>query len=398
MAVKLILEDPVVARMGETMEEVGWGPWQYPTLAKADDGRLVLSCSSGPDSSTSFGHEIHWAVSKDDGRSWEISDPSIKKYDGLKLRDGRILRRPARKITPVKKEDLPAPIATHPIQGEVYLYDDLKDGLMSKEWYFTRTDPDGSVEELYSPIRWPYMATTYLHDALLTPFPFGKPHQAPDGSVWVTHYGIIPSPENGGYSPFYNTFFLRSKDCGESWELMSWIPYTPDLRDFAGAYTEAEGFCEVDISFMPDGSMLSLLRSGSTTPSYISHSPDGITWEKPVLFDKCGVWPTLLTLDCGVTVTGYGRPGFFLRATDDPAGRVWEDPIELLPYKDRSDEANEPPENPGADWQFGTCSYCDLLPLGPDEFILAYSDFYYPAPDGKKRKAVLTRRVKVVKS
>jgi len=39
MSVKLIMEEPVVARWGETMEEVGWGPWQYPTLSKADPRR-----------------------------------------------------------------------------------------------------------------------------------------------------------------------------------------------------------------------------------------------------------------------------------------------------------------------------------------------------------------------
>lgn len=398
MSVKLIIEDPVVARWGETMEEVGWGPWQYPTLSKADDGTIVLSCASGPDSSTSFGHELNWAVSADDGRSWSIADPSVKVHAGTRLPDGRILRNPSRKITPVPEDQLPEPIAVHPVQGKVFLMDDLPDGMVSKEWLLTRTTKDGGVEELRSPIDWPYFATTYKYESLLTPFMFGRPRIAPDGSVWMPHYGIIPSPENGGYSPFYNAFYLKSTDCGESWSLESWIPYTPDIREFPGAFTDAEGFCEADVAFTPDGSMISLIRSGSTTPSYITRSADGgKTWEKPRIFDKCGVWPTLLVLDCGVTVAGYGRPGFFLRGTDDPSGMEWGDPVALIPYANRSREGNTVPENPGDDWKFGTCSYCDLLALSADEFLLAYSDFYYPDDAGIKRKAVLTRRVKVIK-
>lgn len=398
MSVRFEMEAPVVARWGETMEEVGWGPWQYPTLSRADDGMLVLSCGSGADSSESFGHELNWASSADCGRSWSIADPAVKVHAGTRLQDGRILRIPGRKITPVPEEALPEPIAVHPIQGKVFLLSDLPDGMVSKEWLFTRTTPEGGTEELYSPIQWPNYATTYKYHSLLTPFMMGRPRLAPDGSVWCPHYGIIPSPENGGYSPYYSAFYLRSRDNGESWQLESWFPYTPDLREFAGAFTDAEGFCEADIAFPPDGGMISLLRSGSTTPSYITRSADGgKTWEKPRIFDRCGVWPTLLVLGCGVTVAGYGRPGFFLRATEDPSAMKWEEPVALIPYADRSGEANDPPEAPGDDWKFGTCSYCDMIALSEDEFLLAYSDFYYPDETGLKRKAVLTRRIKVIR-
>jgi len=157
------------------------------------------------------------------------------------------------------------------------------------------------------------------------------------------------------------------------------------------------------LAMMPDRSLIcTFLTGGTIEPENancveVTRSFDGgKTWEKPRLFDKCGVWPCLLVLDCGVTVAGYGRPGFFLRATEDPEAENWEDPIALIPYADRSGEANNPPEKPGDDWKFGTCSYCDLLALSADEFLLAYSDFYYPDDAGIKRKAVLTRRVKVV--
>ena len=41
----------------------------------------------------------------------------------------------------------------------------------------------------------------------------------------------------------------------------------------------------------------------------------------------------------------------------------------------------------------GTCSYCDLLPLGDDRALIAYSDFKWPDKTGAKRKTILVRTV-----
>lgn len=132
--------------------------------------------------------------------------------------------------------------------------------------------------------------------------------------------------------------------------------------------------------------MVTLFRSGSCTPSYIAHSYDGgNTWTKPEKFDRIGVSPQLLTLDCGVTLASYGRPGVFLRATSDSHGKEWDAPIELLPFI------------PLESWTWGcdSCSYTSLLPLDEHTAMLAYSDFRVKDEEGKKRKCLIVHKIHV---
>lgn len=394
---KLTVSEPRVIVRGDTMEDVGWGPWQYPMLYQKDDGTLLTSCASGADSYTSYGKEIHWYSSADRGMTWKPETPAVKVYAGTLLPDGSRLYTESRSAVPVARELLPKEIAKHPVHGDVLLLREIDDSLTPKDWVYRLREPDGSLKTFrWSIADWPNYALNWKEGSLITPWPCGRQRVAPDGSVWQTHYGILPDPVTGGYSPYYTAYYLRSADRGETWEIRSRINYRPDVSEFAGAFTQAEGWCEADLFFPPDGSMVTILRSGSVTPSYIARSVDGgRSWSEPVKFDTCGVWPTAVTLGCGVTIAGYGRPGFFVRASLDPAGMRWEAPVELLPARDRNDEANV--RHPVFDdaWAFGTCSYCDLLPLSDRECLVAYSDFYYPDPNGPKRKTILVRTLTV---
>ena len=137
---------------------------------------------------------------------------------------------------------------------------------------------------------------------------------------------------------------------------------------------------------MPDGGMITLMRTGSFTPSYLARSTDGgRTWSKPVQFDRCGVLPRLMHLDCGVTIATYGRPGMFIRATDDPSGQIWDDPIEVMPWKD-------PKTN--KDWE-DSCYYTRLLPVDDRTIMMAYSDFRVKDENGVDRKCILVRTIHV---
>ena len=129
--------------------------------------------------------------------------------------------------------------------------------------------------------------------------------------------------------------------------------------------------------------MLCLLRSTEghgVGPVYRSHSTDrGRTWSRPEVLDRLGVRPRLLVLDNGVTLATYGRPGLYLRATADPAGRRWDAPVTLVA--------------PSETFQQDTCGYACFLATGPDRAFVAYSDFNWPGPDEKPRKTILVRRV-----
>ena len=94
-----------------------------------------------------------------------------------------------------------------------------------------------------------------------------------------------------------------------------------------------------------------------------------------------------MTLDCGVTLASYGRPGVFLRATDDPHGKVWDAPIEIV-------SGIMPGDTDRPDW-LGTCSYTGLLPLDECTAMLTYSNFRVKDREGKERKCLMVRKIHV---
>ena len=114
-------------------------------------------------------------------------------------------------------------------------------------------------------------------------------------------------------------------------------------------------------------------------PLYAARSWDGgSTWDMPRPFDRFGVWPQLLTLQNGVTLACYGRPGLYIRAAGGPDAREWGRRLSVVS-----------PGKIGAD----TCSYADLLALNDHEALLVYSDFNVMNPQGELCKAILARRV-----
>jgi hypothetical protein len=138
---------------------------------------------------------------------------------------------------------------------------------------------------------------------------------------------------------------------------------------------------------MPDGSALVLMRTTDGEgigPLYWSRSTDsGKTWSPPAVFDDLGVWPQMLTLENGVTLAAYGRPGLYIRATTDPAGLKWEKRVTVV----------EPARITGSE----TCSYASLLPLNGHTALVAYSDFNLRNADGKRCKGIQVREVTVTK-
>ena len=85
-----------------------------------------------------------------------------------------------------------------------------------------------------------------------------------------------------------------------------------------------------------------------------------------------------------MTVSTFGRPRIYIRATSDYSGVEWEDPIEIeLSEADR----------------IGTrsCCYTRLLPLNENTLLMVYTDFNYPNQNGEGTlKTILVRTVTIV--
>ena len=196
-----------------------------------------------------------------------------------------------------------------------------------------------------------------------------------------SNYGLY-APQ-GRLAEHWAVLLLRSTDYGRSWDLHSTIPYEGDPQADA-AWDERDGFSENNLAFPADGSLICFLRTtdgNGIGPMYATRSTDGgATWSRPHQFDDLGVWPAVVELGCGATLIAYGRPGLYLRATQDPGGQTWSDRVTVVA-----------PGEVGRD----TCSYSDLLALDDHKAIIAYSDFAVTGADGLPHKSIMVRTVSV---
>lgn len=392
---RITLSEPKIVAMGPCSETAGWGVYQFPDLWKLPDGRLLYSFHDAADSVTAYGSEKRFCLSCDNGNTWaEVPKGEIAHLMGLQLSNGDLLRFQELPSIPTESLNLPEPVGTSVKGFTVYKMADLPDGICQKSWQFiriTEAHPDGITES--ATIHWPHMFTAAAKGVLIQPTPRGRLRLAPDGSLWMPHYtaaGI--DPESGELvSRQMSNYLFRSTDNGHTWDLMTFLPYHPASDREA----HHEGYNENDIAFAPDGSMIRLIRTQVIYPTrefepmLITRSTDGgHTWTEPEYFDFTGVWPCLLTLGCGVTLATYGRPGLFLRATNDPACLQWEDRMELIHSSGERD-------TPGSVLNRATCSYTDMIPLDDHTAGLAYSDFTIKDENGVPRKTMMFRTITV---
>jgi hypothetical protein len=199
-----------------------------------------------------------------------------------------------------------------------------------------------------------------------------------NGDLLATMYGNYTGdniPADGYPEEFkffkYRTVAVFSSDNGRSWGRPVTVAYDRQLArgtdpdssvqtiSVVPAVTQ-EGFCEADVTRAPNGDLICAMRSGGRlgvrsapifpTPLYVSRSMDeGQTWTPPVQAADRGVSPYLVTLENGVIVCAYARPGCWLIFSDDN-GQSWK-----------------------GSFQFGTSdSYCNVFAVGPDEILVLY--------------------------
>ena len=217
-----------------------------------------------------------------------------------------------------------------------------------------------------------------------------------DDSFLAVHYGIRLNPDRSPRLK-WECWCHRSVDGGMTWQFWGIIA-RDDTHPLAG-YTEPR------VTVLPDGSLLAALRTecAQSGAMYRVRSTDGgKTWSVPTELFPFGVLPQLLTLENGVTVVAFGRPGVHLLFSKDGQGGQWDGFTTLVAESYAGTGlagvgiGYQPGEDPeGRPRQTRTSGYTSLLSLGHDRFMIAYDQFDYPNADGHPRKTILVREITV---
>lgn len=388
---KVIFSEPTLVAMGPDSRTAYWGPYQFPTVWKLEDGRLVYTFSADADSEAAYNAEQGCRVSEDMGKTWKPArERDFRDLIGIRAQNGDLVRFESCWSIPLDQVSLPQSIGCTNYGHTIYRVCDMDPSQSPLTWRIYRRpagEERAALEEVE--VHWPHMIVRSTRGAFVPPSVRGRLRKAPDGTLWMPHYYLAGTdPQSGELIPHLCNYLFRSTDSGRTWELMHFLPYFPDGETWRDEY---EGYGENDITFCPDGSMIRLIRTNWWAPSvYVRSEDGGKTWTEPQIFDSHGVWPCLLTLKCGVTLASYGRPGLKLRATADPSCKTWEDAIELI-HSTAFDEGGDR----SSMMNMATCGYSQLIALDDHTAMLAYSDFNVKDADGVPRKCLMCRTVTV---
>ncbi|MBQ6922497.1 MAG: exo-alpha-sialidase [Clostridia bacterium] len=441
----LVKNIETVVYTGKKNEDAIWGETQFPHLYDMPNGNIGLMVHDANDVWTDLTLEpkAKWFVTGDKGKTWRPATKEEKDSMGTALPNGDYLRPLANDPTslkgvsesdwyfgtkrlptdgnivppkPDKPDTLPRYITAFlDIFGQsykVYWLDSIPDKMIEKRFAFNRYSGETAKSGIeYSLPDWKYRLSLgfYTADDYMLDnaglYPCRDVKVAPDGSLYIAHYvarGKGANPFTGAYEGTTNSYFFRSMDNGKTWEVVGYIPYKePDEEKDKFAHLK-EGFSEPDIEFMPDGSMLCILRTCDVFmgapewgPTYLSRSVDGgKTWSKPKYFKDRGALPKLLQLKNGITLAVITRPGIYVYASED-CGETWSTVLEIMTDKDRSNLANEVPKIPDFHQWCGSCCNCSIKAISDNSALLAYSDFYIPDENGVKRKGIKSMVIKV---
>lgn len=421
---QILLDDPVVvAQAGVAVRQ--WGEFQFPGIERLPDGRLHVTYTpvGYRDSAMDYGKPVAHAVSADEGKIWTtVSQKDATGHkdvfsSGTLLANGDRLtavRRKTIKVTDNIRRMLPRPLAGHSC---IFKAKDFPKELAGYRMFRL---PAGKTHwrEEYAGVNIPgavrgIIATDVEVDRSgqirsmkkgILPFPsIGREASTRQAGIVLKNGTLLFATHNkrlveGKLREDSAIVFLASTDHGHTWRLKNEIPYQPDKQNDPTwkereEFSRHEGFVEPAITLLPDGSIFCLIRTtfGGMVigPTYWTRSTDeGKTWSHLKVFDDSGVLPKLLTLENGVTLACYGRPGFYVRASSDHSGTIWGDRVEIIkPGLNRNN----------CSWLTrDTCGYGDLVALGNDSALVVYSDFEYPGPSYRIAcKTILVRKVTV---
>ncbi len=405
---KINLSEPTVIFQGEEGDQ-GWGKHQFPELRYTTGGKIRARWSYGRDFAGTREKVYYYYLSEDGGKTWYEGNEEPKPL--LKMPNGKYYINIKPYQAPYTKElelDRFTPAAEWMDgRSKLHFLDDVKDDELGKKYNvdgftFLEYDPEtGKTEEFEGKVNWPNAVLCSWHTGFT-----GNPAYMfdncganvivnPDGSMFFTVYAIgldaTADREHAvfdGFAGEHTVYVFESHDCARTWNFVSQVH--PDARiqaeskDFEDYKSEYEGFTEPRMHRLPNGDFIMLLRTGMSRTMYVTYSHDNCrTWTEPKVFDEFGVLPQMLTLDCGVTVTSYGRPNLRLRTSTDPKCEEWSEPTKIFVSDDEPNYRNR------------SCFYTSLLPVDDHTCLLMYMDFLYPNKNGVRVRSAIVRTLTV---
>ena len=381
----VVLSKPKV--LAQAKEEESWGFFQFPKISKTDENELLVSWSMKEDSHTAYGDDTcGMLISYDEGNNWDIPNKTYyeKSKSGVYLPNEVFLQT----YTPAPKDIkeytvFPKPLNADAISGyKFYLENELPEEL--KGVYFDVYNKYNSQSSIiHASLNDPGLCRYAINDLMPIVW-WGDIKRQHDNSLITGVYGTFYQNRDGTIKNWGISFY-KSVDNGHHWSIIGKIPFEINGKDI---FKGGEGFGEPTIEILKDKSLMCVMRTGSASPMYKSFSKDGMNWSEPEAFTPNGVRPSLFLLENGVLCLASGRPGLQVRFSIDGNGAVWTEPIEMLPLSQK---------NGGYDIYGISCGYPDVLICSSSAFYLVYSDFKTINAVGNQRKAIMFRKIEIIK-
>ena len=408
-----------------------WGVYAIPRLWKEPNGDLIIRFNGEQD--TAFSDKINQAPnlyfrSSDNGDTFEFIPDGEEKYDigvllgigspYLKLRSGEIIALRGKKnlcplsdIKPEKRFRMP--------NGEAivhtYKYGDIDDNAKGLERIYLKdenSDPIISDSEILFDDREVFVNAEASYEGadfvpvkqFIQPFIFKNPYIAGltelrDGTLLALTFGQNPKVSNR-YCP--SVYLLESVDKGLNWRLRSTV-----AEDFGETpYGYSGDGNEADLALCENGDLLCSMRMDMSvdpkestplcdTMLAISHD-SGFNWEKPISVADSSVTPHIITLENGIAVLIYGRPGVHFKISEDN-GANWSKPYNILGKT--LEEERESGKSDSDSKYFDTSSYSNTFAekISKNTFIVVYNDMKFDEGDGEFHKAGFIQRITVEK-
>ncbi|MBN1810167.1 MAG: exo-alpha-sialidase [Planctomycetes bacterium] len=381
-AENISLGPPVVVGRSRP-NETRWGFFQFPSLFRLPGGELMVTVNDAEDATSGYGRPLRRFMSLDEGFSWRDAGQSVPgagpHASCVELFDGEYLILAATAALDLASAGIELP----PAVGTTFAYHDfhfyrvaecpapVRDYLTRlPAWRWSPRTPSWTPDEVVYDVAG-HLCYTVGDENTVSRTWFEHPPVRRSGELLYVDYRTNCLQENGAAPGGFSCILMVSGDNAHTFRNRSVIAagrvYEPMLADTA------------------DGGLVCVIRGADheQRPMLITHSrDDGHTWETPRTLFDFGVFPALVRLDSGVLLLAFGRPGVWVSASLDGTGRTWTDPVPVI-------------EGDSEDVIAHTCGYTNLLPLGPGEALLVYSDFKHVAPDGTPCKSVEVRRVSV---